>query len=118
MDPRTKFRDLISVGDLGTSAATRTTTVPPRPPSDPDSNRGGASSETEEYSGSGRWAEDGINLEDDDPHPVRERASAPLSDSAASDGSPTVKGDATSGSRDNLQIEGAARRRRQYRHTR
>jgi hypothetical protein len=106
MDPRTKFRDLINVGDLGTSAATRTATVPPRPPSDPDSNGGGASSETDEYSGPGRWAEGGINLEDDDPHPIRERASAPISDSAASDGSRTVKGDATSGSRDNLQIEG------------
>jgi hypothetical protein len=101
MDPRTKFRDLISVGDLGTSAATRTATVPPRPPSELDSTRGGTSSETEEYSGSGRWAEDGINLEG----PVRERASAPLSDSA-SEGSPTVKRDATSGSRDDLQIEG------------
>ena len=107
MDPRTKFRDLISVGDLGPSAPTRTATVTPRPPSDPDSNRGGPSSETEECSGSGRSAEEGLSLGDDDAHPVRERASARLSDSAAPDGSPSKKRGATSGSQDDLPIEGA-----------
>jgi hypothetical protein len=107
MDPRTKFRDLISLGDLGTNAATRTATVTPRPPSDPDSNMGGAYSEAEEYSGRYRAPEEELSLGDGDAHPVRERASDPLFDNAPRDGSPSKKEGATSGSRDDLPIEGA-----------
>ena len=103
MEPRTKIRDVITAGDLGTSAATRTATVTPPPPSDPASTRGGPPFETHTL---GRPAEEGLSTRDDDIHPVRERASAPLSDTAAADGSSTKKGGAASGRGDDHLIEG------------